>query len=166
MSMISLIPRRGGEGERVPGTHCLCMCLIATEFRGDRVCMCTYVYCDVINSLHWDASSCAVGALFEWVLYRAILCLLVAGYLEIKLKKEQVASSECVYRRNMPLCGYPPISVSPFLPRPTRQFSLHVPNSITVGRACSSDVSSILRTKAELIFMTVYAIHVNRWSSY
>ena len=33
------------EGEeRAPGTHCLCMRLIATEFRGDRVRMCKYVY--------------------------------------------------------------------------------------------------------------------------
>ena len=40
----SLVPRRGEGRERVPGTHCLCIRLIATEFRGDRVCMCTYVY--------------------------------------------------------------------------------------------------------------------------
>ena len=42
---ISLVPRcRGGGGERVPGTHCLHMRLIATEFRVDRVCTCTYAY--------------------------------------------------------------------------------------------------------------------------
>ena len=36
---ISLVPRcGGGGGERAPGTHCLRMRLIATEFRGDRVC--------------------------------------------------------------------------------------------------------------------------------
>ena len=41
----SLIPRRGGgEGERAPGTHCLRMHLIATEFHGDRVHTCTYLY--------------------------------------------------------------------------------------------------------------------------
>ena len=40
--------------------------------------------------------------------------VLVAGYLEIKLKKEPVASNECVYRENIPLCGYPPILVSDF----------------------------------------------------
>ena len=39
--------------------------------------------------------------LFAHALNRAILCLLVAGYLETMLKKEQVASNECVYRRNM-----------------------------------------------------------------
>ena len=34
----SLVPRRGGGGgERAPGTHCLRMRLIATEFRCDRV---------------------------------------------------------------------------------------------------------------------------------
>ena len=38
-----------------------------------------------------------------------------------------------------------------------------VPNSIKLGRACSSDVCSVLRTKVE---MTVYAFHMNRWASY
>jgi len=43
--MTSLIPRHeGGGGERGPGTHCLYMCLIPTEFRGDRVRTCTYIY--------------------------------------------------------------------------------------------------------------------------
>ena len=41
----SLVPRRGGGGgERAPGTHCLRMRLIATEFHGDHVCTCMYVY--------------------------------------------------------------------------------------------------------------------------
>ena len=46
---ISLVPRHGGGGERAPGTHCLRMCLITTEFRGDRVRIRTYTG-DVINS--------------------------------------------------------------------------------------------------------------------
>ena len=33
------------------------------------------------------------------VRYHAVLCLLVAGYLEIKLKTEQVASNECCLPR-------------------------------------------------------------------
>ena len=37
-----------------------------------------------------------------------------------------------------------------------------LPNIIKLGRACSSDVYSVLRTRAEIIFMTAYAIHVNR----
>ena len=61
---------------------------------------------------------------------------MVARYLEIKLKKEQVASNECVYRGNVPLCGYPPFLVSRF------QYKL--------GRACSSDVYSVLKTEAEV----------------
>ena len=101
----SLVPRSGeGGGERAPGTHCLWMHLIATEFRGDHVRMCTYVYwwrhkltaliCQFMRS--W----CSVRV----TLYRSVLCLLVAGYLKIKLKKEQVASNERVYWGNMPLC--------------------------------------------------------------
>ena len=38
---------------------------------------------DVIKSLH----CVPVGVLFELVLYHAVLCLVVAGYLKIKLKK-------------------------------------------------------------------------------
>ena len=41
------------------------------------------------------------------------------------------------------------------------QTSIFVPDSIKLDRACSSDFYSVLRTDAELIFMTVYAIHVN-----
>ena len=110
---------------------------------------------DVINLLCWYASLCAVGVLFKRVLYRSVLCLLLAGHLEIKLKKEQVASNECAYQGNMPLCGYPPISVSPFVPQPTRHFSFLL-DSIKVARACSNNVYSVPSTKAEIIFVMVY----------
>ena len=40
---------------------------------------------------------------FEWVSYHAVLGLLVARHLKIKLKKEQAVSNECVY---IPLCNY------------------------------------------------------------
>ena len=93
-------------------------------------------------------------------LYCAVLCLLVASYLKIKLKKGQVASSECVYRGDMPLDSYPPILVK-WIPTPAYQTFLFVPDSIKLGRACSSDVYSVLRTKAEVIFMTIYAIRVS-----
>ena len=39
----------GGEGERVPGTHCLHMRLIAMELCGDHVHTCMYV-CIVVMS--------------------------------------------------------------------------------------------------------------------
>ena len=52
------------------------------------------------------------------------------------------------------------------IPTTTYQTFLFVPNSIKLGRACSRNVYSVPRTKAEIIFMTVYAIHVNRWLSY
>ena len=35
-----------------------------------------------------------------------------------------------------------------------------------LGRACSSDVYSVLRTKAEVVSMMIYAVHVNHCSSY
>ena len=109
----SLVPRReGGGGERVPGTHCLCMRLITMEFRGDRVRTCTYTYTgDIINSLRWSASSCAVGVLFEWILYCAVLCLLVAEYLETKLKKEQVYAVINQFRQVHSYHGLPDISL-------------------------------------------------------
>ena len=61
----------------------------------------------------------------------------------------QVASSECIYQGNMPLCSYLPILVS------CSYHGLPVPDNIKVGRVCSTDVYSVLTTKAEMIFMTV-----------
>ena len=49
-----------------------------------------------------------------------------------------------------------------WIPTTTYQIFFFAPHSIKLDRACSSDVYSVLRTKSELIFMTVYAIHVNR----
>ena len=37
------LPSFPGAEEKVPGTHCLHMRLIATEFRGDRVRTCIYI---------------------------------------------------------------------------------------------------------------------------
>ena len=45
------------------------------------------------------------------------------------------------------------------IPTTAYQTFLFVSNTIKLSRACSSDV---LRTKAEIIFMMVYAIHMNR----
>jgi len=44
------------------------------------------------------------------------------------------------------------------IPTTAYQTFLFVPKSIKLGRACSSDVYSALSTKAEIIFMMVYAI--------
>ena len=113
ITVTSLVPRRGGGG--APGTHCLCMRLIATDFRGDHVHTRTYVY-------WWRHKLTAL-------MCQLVFCLsefLAAWYLEIKLKKGQVASNECVYRGNVHLCGYPPFPVSRFLPLPTRHFSLYL----------------------------------------
>ena len=43
----------------------------------------------------------SVGVLFEQVSYRAVLGLLVARYLEIKLKKEQAASTMSAFTEEM-----------------------------------------------------------------
>ena len=161
----SLVPRcGGGGGERAPGTHCLRMCFIATEF--DRVHIRVRMYTgDVINSLCWCASSCAVGVLFEWVLYHAVLYLLVTGYLEIKFKMEQVASNECRLPWTHAFMRLSTNFTKSILTTAYQTF-IFVPDSVKLDRACSSDVYSILRTKAGLIFMVVYAIYMNRWSSY
>ena len=74
----------------------------------------------------------------------------------MKLNKEQVASNECVYRENVPLCGS-----GKSIPATAYQAFIFVSDSIKLGRACSSDVYSVLITKAEVVFMTVYAVHVN-----
>ena len=55
--------------------------------------ICLHMYSgDVINSLHWCASWCSVQVSF--ILHCSMLQ--VAGYHEIKLKKQQVASIECI----------------------------------------------------------------------
>ena len=85
---------------------------------------CSYVYVRIWWR-HNSALMCSC-VLFEWILYRVVLCIMVARCLEIKLKTALPPMS-AVYRGNMPLCSYPPISVSPFLPRP-------IPHSIKLGR--------------------------------
>ena len=95
---------------------------------------------DIINLLHCYVSSCAVGVQFKWVLYCTVLCLLIAGYLD---KSSRTGCLQWVHLlRKLPLCGYPPTSVSPFLH--------DLSDSIKLGRACSSDLYSVLKTKAEI----------------
>ena len=74
----------------------------------------------------------------------------------IKLKKEQVVSSESVYRGNMPLCGLSTnFGKSNFTT--AYQTFLFVPDSVKLGRACSSDVYSALRTKAKFYYRLSYS---------
>ena len=80
------------------------------------VCVCACVCVCVCVRVHVCVCVCAC------VCVCVCVCLLLAGHLEIKLKKEQVASNEWAYQGNMPLCGYLSILVSPFVPRPTRHF--------------------------------------------
>ena len=47
------------------------------------------------------------------------------------------------------------------IPTSAYQTFIFVSDSTKLGRACSSDVYSILRTEAEVVFMTVYAVHMN-----
>ena len=86
-----------------------------------------------------------VGVLFDPVLSRTVLCLLVAGYLEIEPKKGQVASVECVYRGNITLSGFGQITTTAYQTFP------FVLDSIKLGRACRSNVYSVQRTRAEVI---------------
>ena len=143
----SLVSRHR-EGGGVPGTHCLHMQWNC----GNRVRTCTYWWHCKLTVLMCQLVFCC--------LYRTVLCLLVPQ----DKAQEWTSCLQWVYLST--LWGYPPISVSPFLPLPTRHFSLYVPDNIkSLGRVCSSNVYSVLRTKAEIIFMKVYAIHMNRWSS-
>ena len=109
-----------------------------------------------------DITNSMCQFMYSWcfVRYRAVLCLLVAGYLEIKLKTEQVASNECRLPRKHAFVRLS-TNFGKSIPTTAYQTFLFVPHSIKLDRACSSDAYSVLRTKAELIFMTIYAIHVN-----
>ena len=75
---------------------------------------------------------------------------MVAGCLDIKLKTEQVASNE--YRLLSKLAFLRlSTNFSKSIPTMASQTFLFVPDGIKLGRACSSDVYSILRTKVEII---------------
>ena len=91
-------------------------------------------------------------------LLRCSIPLLLAGYLDIELKTEKVA---CNDQGNM-LFMRLSTNFGKSIPTTAYQTFFFVPDSIKLSRACSSDVYNILRKKAELIFMTMYAIQVNR----
>ena len=129
---ISLVPRcGGGGGERAPGTHCLHMHLITTEFCGDRVRASTYVY--------WWCHKLAALIMCSWcsVRYHTVLWLLVAGYLEIKLKAEQVASNECCLLRKHAFVRLS-TNFSKSILTTAYQTVLFVPHSIKLDRALAA----------------------------
>ena len=88
------------------------------------------------------------------VLYHTVRCVLVAGYLEIKLKTELVASNECRLLRKYAFMWLS-TNLGKSIPTKAHQIFLFVPDSIKLGRACSSDVYSILKTKTEINLMMV-----------
>ena len=75
---------------------------------------------------------------------------LVAGYLKMKLSKRQVASIECICR------GF---TTNRFLPLPTRHSPLYPTIYVILGRACRSDVYSVLRTKAAHEPLNIVLVH-------
>jgi len=75
------------------------------------------------------------------VLHHAVLRLLVAGYLKIKLSTEQVASNECRLPRKYAFMRLS-TNLGKSIPTKAYQIFLFVPDSIKLGRACSSDVYS------------------------
>ena len=103
-----------------------------------------YVYWEC-HKTHWV--DMPVGVLFKWVLYLALLYLLVDLNLEINLKKEQVASNE----KNAFMLLSPNFGKS--IPTTAYQTLLFVPDNIKLGRACSRDVNSVLRTTSWDNFM-------------
>ena len=61
--------------------------------------ICIRTYTGVIANL----PQCASGMLFMRVLPCTVLCRMVAAWVPHK-SQEQVASTECVYQENIPLC--------------------------------------------------------------
>ena len=138
----TLIPRcRGGKGERASGTHCLFMRLIATEFCSN--CVRTYTG-DVINSLRWCASWCSVHVNF------------ISGSWIPQDKAEDKNTLPLMSVFTEETCPYAVIHnfLSQFLYHGLPDISLCTQHC----RACSSDVYSVLRSRAEINFTTVYAI--------
>ena len=75
------------------------------------------------------ALMCQLAFCWVWVLYHTVLCLLDAGYLEIKLKKEQVASNECRLPRKHTFMQLS-TNFGKWIPTTTYQTFLFVPCSI------------------------------------
>ena len=125
---LALFPdtEKGEEKECLVFTVCTC----ASSLR--RLSSYIYWWCHIITAL--CVSWCSA-------LYRAVLGLLVARGLKIKLKKEQVTSNEC---GNIPLC----CDFSKSIPTTAYQTFHFVSDSIKLGRACSSDVYSVLKNKS------------------
>ena len=164
--MASLVPRRGGGGERAPGTHCLRMRLIATEFHGDcvRTCMYIYSWCHKLAALLWQfmCSWCSVRVSF------ISRCSMPSGSWIPRDKAQE--RTGCLQWVRLPRKhAFMRLSThfGKSIPTTASQTFLFIPDSITLGRVCSSDVYSVLRTRIERFFLiTIYAIHVNRRSSY
>ena len=164
MYVASLIPRCGGE-ETAPGTHCLCMHLIPTEFRGDCVCMCMYVYwwCHKLAPLmcQFMYSWCSVQVSF------ILRCSMPSGcWIPWDKAQERTGCLQWVRLPRKHAFMRLSANFSKSIPTTNYQIFPFVSDSIKLGRACSSNVYSVPRTKPEIIFMTVYAIYVDRWSSY
>ena len=138
-------------GERVPGTHCLRMRLIATELRGDRVCTCMYIY-------SWRHKLAALLCQFmcSWcsIRVRFILhCSMSSGSWIPRDKAQE--RTDCLQWVHLPRKhAFMQLSTHfcKSIPTTASQTFLFVHDSIKLGRACSSDVCSVLRTKAEIFY--------------
>ena len=142
----SLVPRHGGRGgERAPGTHCLCM-----HPKKPVATVLVHVHWWHQNLPHWCASWH-----FVWVKF-ILHCSMPSGSWVSQ-------NNECIYQGNIiPFCGNSNFGKS--FPTTAYQTFLFGFDSTQLSRIPSSNVYSILRTKTEVIFMRVYAVHVNHWS--
>ena len=126
------------------GKHCLHMWLIATEFHGNHVCTCTYVYwwrhklAMLMRQLAFCLSECYSMPSSSWVPQEKAQER--TGYLHwVHLpRKYTFLRLSSNFGKSISTTAY--------------QTFLIVSDSIKLGRACNSDVYSILRTKAEVIF--------------
>ena len=127
------------------------MRLIATEFHGDRVRTCTYVYSwrHKLAALLWQF-------MYSWCSVRVRFisrCSMPSGSWIPRGKAQE--RTDCLqWVRLLRKHAFMRISThfGKSIPTMASQTFLFVPDSIKLGRACSCDVYSVLRTKAERFF--------------
>ena len=144
-----------GEGE--DAWYTLFVHALNWKFRGDCVRM--SVPSDIINLPRCCASQCSV-----WVSFISHCSMPSGSWVPQDKAQERTDCFQwaCLLRKRT-FVRLTTNFFSKSIPTTVYQTFLFVSDSIKLGKACSSNVHCVLRTKTEIICITGYAIHVNRY---
>ena len=146
---------KGGENRLV---HSLCMRLITTEFCANHVCPYTYVY-------WWRHKLAALMSSWRSVRVSFIShCSLSSVSWVPRDKSLRTGCLQWMHLLRKRTFMWLSTNFSKSIPTTAYQTFLFVSDSIKLGRACSSDVYSVLRTKVELLWQ--FMLFTSTWSSF